>query len=267
MKQALIAFGLFLMLWCAVAYVPQSYISDETRGNAFFALCLVFGTAVNFLIQRWLRVRKEESEVRIAQRAKEEEEQKKKQKEEAKKAKEVRLLAKAKKREEEEKAKNKSTVVIEEITDGTAVSDDAYRPKKKAVTKAKSCDAWDRVDYEAELIKVNGDPRATGELDKKEAAQLEMMKMYYQDPVGTEKALKQANQMKALQKVSRMQKAKAEPQETAQEAEVRRRAEAKANLQKVLEKSGASGAVFSADDLETSEGMAKFSHAMAHKAA
>merc|ERR1711959_119011 len=88
----------------------------------------------------------------------------------------------------------------EQISDGSNVSADLYRPQKKAVKQSKDMAEWDKVDYTSELEKVNGDKRAVGELSKEEQRKMEMMKMYVQDPEGMEAAAKQAAQMKAMKK-------------------------------------------------------------------
>jgi len=252
------AFAAFLGVWFGVAQVPDEWIDIDTKGNIFLALCVVFGTTVNWLLQRYLRTRKNDAVQRVKEREAEEARARGAEKNKKEEDKNQRLLAKAKRKEEEEKKKNPPPAP----TDGSAAGYDAYRPKRavKEKPKTKSLDAWDNVDYTAEFIKVNGDPREFGEMDKKEKQQLEMMKAYQQDPVGMEKALKQAKQMKDLKRATQGK------QLTPAEQQAKQQNEAKENLQNVLKKTGVSGSVFSGKDLETPEGQKAMAEAMSRQA-
>ena len=45
----MLAFAAFLGVWFGVAQVPDEWIDIDTKGNIFLALCVVFGTTVNWL--------------------------------------------------------------------------------------------------------------------------------------------------------------------------------------------------------------------------
>jgi len=153
------------------------------------------------------------------------------------------------------------------VTDGSDKPLDLYRPKRKQEEKVEqniNIDDWDKIDYELEFVKVNGDPRETGELSKQEKNKIEMMKAYRQDPVGMEAAMKQAQQMKALKKATQQQPTGTAPSPA--ERQAKQRAEHQAKLQETLKKTGMAGHVFSGDDLKTPEGMAKLNQAVASQA-
>jgi len=148
--------------------------------------------------------------------------------------------------------------------DGSDLPPSAYRPHKKAATKAKDLDAWDKLDYDEELKKVNGDKRAIGELDAKEKSRLEMMKMYTQDPEGTEKAMRQAAQMAALKKGGKGKTNGTKKDESAPKPGGG--LSHKANLEAMLKQTGLQGQVFGQDELKTAAGSAKLAEAMAKSA-
>jgi len=243
-------FVLFIALFVGVANLPESSIGDGTREGLFLTMCLLFGVGVNVCAMRWLRAKKKAAEEAIEQREKEDVKKKREQKEAVKKVEEAKKM----------KEKPKPTPAVEEAppTDGSNVDADAYRPKKKAIAVSKDLDKWDEVDYKTELKMVDGSELEYGELTKKDKHKQEMMEMFVKDPVGMEKAVKQAEQMKKLKQAEK----KINAATSAVQSKEEQAAQHRAKLEESMKKTGVSGQVFAGSDLNSAEGLGRLQAAM-----
>merc|ERR1711865_703374 len=85
------------------------------------------------------------------------------------------------------KAKLAAAKAAKESSKSAAKESAAKRAASSGTKAAKNLDEWDVIDWEDELTKVNGDPRAVGEKSKEEKRRAEMIEMIHRDPVGMKK--------------------------------------------------------------------------------
>eukprot|EP00658_Telonema_sp_P-2_P000879 TRINITY_DN10326_c0_g1_i4.p1 TRINITY_DN10326_c0_g1~~TRINITY_DN10326_c0_g1_i4.p1 ORF type:complete len:143 (-),score=35.28 TRINITY_DN10326_c0_g1_i4:112-540(-) len=73
--------------------------------------------------------------------------------------------------------------------------------------ESKTMEDWDHVDWTAEFERVNGDPRAFGEMNRKEKTHMELLKAYYHDPKSVEKLANTVGQYQQTKRLGKPAKA------------------------------------------------------------